>query len=281
MVHLPKKAPALCLVIGDPISHSLSPALHNAIYQELGIAKEFVYSAAHVLPDNLADAIRGMRALGLRGLSLTLPHKIAILPLLDELDDAAKRLGAVNTVVNNAGVLRGYNTDAEGILSPLHKAFGNLSGKHALVFGAGGAGRCAALSLAAAGAQVDIVNRTQEKGESLARECSGSFFSPDKPLQKRYDILIQASSLGLGASQETPAPDAVFHKDCLAFETVYAPLHTPFVRQARQAGAKVILGSEMFATQACAQVKLFTGYDFEVEQALQMVTRLLEAGSAS
>jgi shikimate dehydrogenase len=159
----------ICMVIGDPIAHSLSPQLHNAGYQALGIDDKFVYIAAQVKVNHIEDFIKGIRAMNIRGVSCTMPHKLAVMKYLDVIDETAKTIGAVNTIVNQEGILTGYNTDWLGAVTPLEKLT-SLKNKEVAVLGAGGAARAIIFGLTKKGAKVTIFNRTREKAEEIAKE---------------------------------------------------------------------------------------------------------------
>jgi shikimate dehydrogenase len=139
----PRRVPKICMVIGDPVEHSLSPRMHNAGYRALGIDNEFVYVARKVKTDDLADFVKGVRAIGIRGVSCTIPHKIKIMKFLDEIDATAREIGAVNTVVNEKGKLKGYNTDWLGAVASLEETI-SLKNKKVALIGAGGVARAIA-----------------------------------------------------------------------------------------------------------------------------------------
>ena len=159
-------------VIGWPIEHSVSPPMHNAAFRALGM--DWCYVAFAVPPERLAEAVAGARALGVRGMNVTVPHKLALLPLMDELTPAARAIGAANTIIfGDDGRLRGHNTDAAGFSRALGEAGVATEGVHALVLGAGGAARAVVYALALAGAQITLLNRTPERAEALATEFGG------------------------------------------------------------------------------------------------------------
>lgn len=249
---------SLCLVLGDPISHSLSPAMHNAGYRDAGVP--FIMAASHVVPASLPDAIRGVRALGVRGLAVTMPHKVEICALLDHLDPVAAAIGAVNTVVNSGGVLTGHNTDWEGIVRPLERRT-PLQGKRVAVLGAGGAAQAAAYGCFSRGASVAIFNRTAQRAHAVAKATGAEVLSlSDVGELKRFDIVINTTSIGMGeASGESPVPPGILASGQIIFETIYHPSSTALVKIAEQAGATAIRGIEMFLAQGLAQFELHTG----------------------
>ena len=150
----------ICGIIGDPVEHTMSPAIHNAAFNELGL--DYVYLPFPVQQGQLGEAIKGMRALNFRGLCVTIPHKVAVIQFLDKLDPLAERIGAVNTIVNDSGVLTGYNTDASGFLNSLLERKVDPEGKKVVILGAGGASRAISFILADNGARLTILNRLLE-----------------------------------------------------------------------------------------------------------------------
>lgn len=252
----------LCIVIGDPVEDSLSPQIHNAGYERLGIEAEFVYAACRVRTQDLAAFVNGAKAMGIRGFACKMPHKLEIMRYLDEIDDVAQAIGAVNTVVNNNGKLKGYNTDWTGIVAPL-EARTSLRGKRVALLGAGGASRAAAYGLTNKGAKLTIYNRTLEKAEQLAQEfgCQARSFD-DLPEIKSMDIAINATAIGAPlSSNETPLPKDLISKAQIVFDIVYASGDTRLLREAKQQGARIIPGTEMLLHQGMAQFKLFTGHE--------------------
>lgn len=249
---------SLCLIIGDPVSHSLSPAMHNAAYTALGIP--FVMAAGHVKAERLADAIRGMSALNIKGLAVTMPHKVTIVDLLDEVDPVARKIGAVNTVVNVSGRLVGYNTDWLGILRPLERET-SLTGKSVAILGAGGAAQAAIYACTSAGASVTIFNRSVDKAKALTAAFGPNVQSlNDAQDLSAYDIIINTTSVGMGdTSGQSPIQGSSIAKHHIVFETIYAPATTKLLQLSQEVGAKTILGSAMFLEQGVAQFELHTG----------------------
>jgi len=252
----------LCLVIGDPIRHSLGPQMHNAAFKELDIDDEYVYIACNVSPDSLGDFIGGVRAMGIRGVSCTIPHKTAVMKYLDSVDPVAEAIGAVNTIVNDGGVLTGYNTDWLGVVIPLEQ-LGPLKDKKVALLGAGGAARAIAYGLTERGARLTIYNRTLEKARELAEEFKADASSLNAlEAIKGMNIIVNASSVGLHPnSNATPIGRQLITNRQIVFDIVYAPYETRLLREAKQQGAQVIHGTEMLLQQGMAQFKLFTGHD--------------------
>lgn len=249
---------SICLVIGDPISHSLSPAMHNRGYEAMNLP--FLMAAAHVTPQALPEAIRGARALGIRGLAVTMPHKNTIIPLLDRVDPIATAIGAVNTVVLTDGELIGYNTDWLGILKPIEQLT-SLKGKKVAIIGAGGAAQGALYACAHAGASATIFNRTPERAKAVAERfnCRAQGFDKIENVRE-HEVIINTTSVGMTPHEgESPLPATVLGSHHLIFETIYAPAITELLRLGATVGARVIQGREMFLEQGVAQFELHTG----------------------
>lgn len=244
-----------CCVIGNPIKHSLSPTMHNAAYEKLGL--NFVYVAFRV--ENVGDAVIGMRGLGIRGMSVTIPHKVSIIKYLDRIDSLAKNIGAVNTVVNENGKLLGYNTDCEGAMRAL-KEITDIRGKSVVLIGAGGAARAIAFGLKQEGALLTILNRTKKRAEELAGEL-GSAFGDLSMLSsvKNAAILINATATGMNPNtNESLVQKEHLRPGTVVFDIVYNPHETMLIREAKTIGCKVVYGYKMFLYQAVAQFELFT-----------------------
>lgn len=250
------------MVIGDPVEHSLSPLMHNAGYKVLRIDDKYVYVACNVKTGKLEDFINGVRAMGIRGISCTIPHKIKVMKYLDEIDETANKIGAVNTIVNENGMLKGYNTDWIGIVIPFRKIT-SLKNKKVALLGAGGAARAAAYGVVKGGAKLTIYNRTIEKAQVLAKGfgASACSFEETKDI-KTMDIIINATSTGLNPNIfDSPLDKELFTEKQIVFDIIYSPYETKFLKEAKQKGAKIIHGLEMFLQQGIAQFKLFTGLD--------------------
>ena len=259
----------MCILIGDPVEHSLSPAMHNAGYESLGIDGDFVFTGATVKAINLENVVKGVRAMGIRGLTCTIPHKIEVMRYLDEIDETAKKIDAVNTVVNEKGKLTGYNTDWLGVIKPLEK-YGKLNGKKVAVIGAGGAARAMVYGLLKKGATVTIFNRSMEKAWDLIKTLkikNGHAVSllSSKDLSHiegvaDCNIIINATNLGMGElKNKTPVPKKFLTKNHLVFDIVYVPFQTRLLKEAKEKGAKIIHGTEMLLQQGLAQFELYTG----------------------
>lgn len=252
----------ICMVIGDPIKHSLSPQMHNGGYEKLGIDDKFIYVACRVKLDDIDNFVKGVRAMGIRGVSCTIPHKLKIMEYLDEIDQTAEKIRAVNTIVNKNGMLKGYNTDWLGVVTPLEKMT-SLRDKKIALFGAGGAARAVAYGVRQKGAKLVIYNRTIEKAEEIAREFGGKACSPDSIGDvKDMDIIINATSVGLHPNEDkTPLAKELITNKHIVFDAIYVPYETRLLKEAKQQGARIIHGMEMLLQQGIAQFNLYTGYN--------------------
>ncbi|MBU0999786.1 shikimate dehydrogenase [Patescibacteria group bacterium] len=250
----------ICMVIGDPVKHSLSPKMHNLAYKALGIDDEFVFVASQVKSEDLSDFIKGVKAMNIQGIACTIPHKRGIIKYLDSVDEVAQKIGSVNTVVNSAGLLKGYNTDWLGIINPLEKIT-SLKSKTVALIGAGGTARAAAYGVTKKGAKLTIYNRSLKKGEKLAKEFGGEALSLQNLEKiKDADIIFNATPLGMHPNEnKTPIPKELIRKNQIVFDAVYTPSETKLLRDAKSAGAQIISGTEMFIEQGATQFKLFTG----------------------
>ena len=277
----------VCGVIGDPIEHTMSPVMHNTAFRELGL--DYVYLAFRVKGEELAQAIDGMRALGISGLNVTIPHKVAVIPFLDELDPLAKKIGAVNTIVNDAGFLRGYNTDASGFLRALRDRGFEPGGKQVAMLGAGGASRAISFVLAESGANLVILNRWQELdwAEELARQINDTFKKEVKALESdeanlkaaldRADIVVNATSVGMSPHiDESPVPARLLRPDLAVFDIVYNPLKTRLATEAARAGAETVMGLDMLVWQGALSFEMWTGKEAPVELMKREAIRVLE-----
>ena len=244
-------------VIGWPVAHSKSPLIHRFWLAKLGIDGD--YGRFPVNPDALSAAIAGLPALGLRGVNVTVPHKVAVMDHLDRVTPLAQRVGAVNTVVDDEGRLTGHNTDVDGVLQPLSDV--DLAGRAAIVVGAGGAARAVLVALASKGiGRVTMINRSIAKAEALLAELGqvGEVHGFDVALPPAA-LLVNASSLGMNGAPPldldlSPMPD-----DATVFDAVYAPLETRLLLAARVRGLRTIDGLAMLIGQAAAAFELFYG----------------------
>lgn len=240
----------------------LGAAMHNAGYRALGL--DFTYVPFAMTEEQLPAALQGMRALGIRGFGVSMPFKLSVIPLLDELDPLAERIGAVNTIVNDDGTLRGHNTDAEGAVRAIEEVT-SVRGTRVLLVGAGGAARAVLHGLLSAGAEVHLVNRSPDKIEVLAREAAAQGWKvTTQPLAELRDagdfpIVVNASSAGHAGHGSAPVDVTTLRESQVVMDAVYKPLETDLVRGAREAGARAIHGGRMLLHQACRQFEHYTG----------------------
>ena len=256
-------------VIGDPIGHSLSPAMFNAAFDDSGI--DAIYLALRVAPDELKYAVAGMRAIGVCGWNVTIPHKSSIMEHLDDVDEIALSAGAVNTVVNRNGKLIGYNSDVIGFKSAVEKLAGSSMGMDVVLLGSGGAAK-AALSVLGDGNKITILNRTVSKASDISKknprakitvlELNGENL---ELVLNDADLLVNATPVGL-SSDETPVPKGLLQKGIAVFDLVYRKgKQTRLVREASEAGCKACDGTEMLLQQGAAAFKIVTGNEAPIE----------------
>lgn len=265
----------LCAVIGNPVAHSLSPAMHNAAFNALGL--DYVYTAFRV--EDLKSAISGMRALeNFRGMSVTIPHKIEVIDYLDEVDDIDRSIGSINTVINENGKLCGFGTDGPGALKAIRDAGVNPDAATVLMLGAGGAARAIAFTLARStriGKLVMMdINEPMLKG--LAADLgSGTNVAVEADLLgpetissrvPEADIIINCTPIGMHPREDSSlVPPGLFRRGQVVFDVVYTPLETKLLREAASQGCVVISGVEMFVNQAVLQFEMFTGAEAPVD----------------
>lgn len=254
-------------IFGQPIEHTLSPAMHNAAFAAVGL--NWVYLPFLVKPEDLAKATMAIRALNFAGINVTTPHKEAVTEFIDDLDARAKKIGAVNTIRNMNGKLIGYNTDGSGFLTSLRN-IGRFEprGKKAVVIGAGGAARAIVLTLAEAGTRrIVIVNRTKQKAEILTRRIRKFFdcetFAIGLPESRAFfwsvkeaDILINATTVGTKNSEMLVNPNSI-HKNLLVYDLIYRD--TPLVQLARKKNARTMNGKWMLLFQGMESFEIWTG----------------------
>lgn len=258
-----------CMVIGDPIAHSLSPAIHNAAYAELEL--DFVYVACRV--EDVRGAVAGMRALeNFRGMSVTIPHKVAVMQYMDDIADVDRSIGAINTVVHDPGKLVGLNTDGPGALKALVDAGVDLDGKHVLMLGSGGAARAIAFTLAWDNrlAELKLLDIDAAMLKELAADLTagtqasiGSELMSDQTLaaaMERADVIIHCTPIGMHPKADASlVPPRLFRPGQVVFDIVYTPLETKLLSEAKAKGLQTISGVEMFVNQAVLQFERFTG----------------------
>jgi shikimate dehydrogenase len=244
-------------VAGYPISQSLSPAIHNAAFTACGL--NAVYLAFET--KDIDGCLRGVRALGIKGMSITLPHKSAVIPLLDDVDGLAEKIGAVNTIVNEGGLLVGYNTDAIGALRALEEKT-ELSGKNCLIIGAGGAARAIGFILRERGIKLQIANRSNKKGQELAHALESPLIALGELENTTADILIHTTPVGMFPKEgDCIVAEGVLKKGMVVMDIVYNPLDTTLLKTARSRGCVTVDGLGMFIHQGAEQFRRWTGIE--------------------
>ncbi len=252
----------VCGIILHPAGHTRSPAMHNACYDALDL--DAVYHAFDVLPDLLGDAVAGLRALGVRQVAVSIPHKESVMAHLDRVDDVAREIGAVNTVTRMGDELVGSNTDWLGAIRALERVT-TLEGKRAVVLGAGGAARALVYGLMRAGAEVHLLNRTAERAQALCADLGASGFGPLESLADLpHEVLVNTTSVGL-KSDESPVDSRALRSESVVMDAVYDPETTRLLADARRAGATPLGGKWMLVYQAAAQFEIWSGRAAPVE----------------
>ncbi|HWG96425.1 MAG TPA: shikimate dehydrogenase [Nitrospira sp.] len=264
-----------CGVIGNPVGHSLSPAIHNAAFRKLGL--NFVYLAWQV--QTIGDAVKGLRALGnFRGASVTIPHKVAAIPFLDHVERTAQQIGAINTIVAEQGALTGYNTDATGALRALREGGAELKGRRIVVLGSGGAARAIAFALAVESSadKLTLLGVDDSERASLAQDIRTQAsltvedFHLDETTLRRVlpdaHVLIHCTPVGMSPNADTTCiPASLLHNDLSVMDIVYNPLETRLLKDAKRAGCRAIPGLEMFLNQAVTQFEFWTNHPAPVD----------------
>jgi len=277
----------LCAVIGDPVGHSMSPQIHNAAFQAVGV--DLVYVAFHVQKGDVRRALDGVRALGIRGLSVTIPHKLDIIACLDEVDPVARNIGSVNTVVHRQGQLQGYSTDGPGALRALAAEGVDPSGRRVLLLGSGGAARAIAFTLGTLdpSPQLEILGVVPAELETLGADLRSK--TPMAVTTRSLDagaltealaaaeVIIHATPIGMTPKTEASiVPADQIRPTHVVFDVVYTPLETKLLRDAKAAGAKAVPGIGMFVQQAAIQFEMWTDRDAPIDVMTQTVREALE-----
>ena len=247
-------ATKLTAVIGNPVIHSLSPFLHNTIFEREGI--DAVWLAFK--NSDIGSLVAAVRALPIHLTAVTLPHKETVVPFLDEVDEKARVIGSVNTIINTEGRLKGFNTDVVGIAKALSHT--ELKNKNVLVLGAGGVARAIAYHLREAGANMYSHDRTMLKSVNLCKKFGGTALEKENLNTVSYDVILNATPVGLPPNTEaTPIPKKLIRSGATVFDLVYNPLQTTLMREAEEKGAHTISGIIMFLEQALEQERLWLG----------------------
>lgn len=261
--------PVPCGLFGWPVGHSISPAIHNAAFAAADL--DWNYQSYPVPPEDLSSAFSKFQSRGGRGLNITIPHKIAVIDLLDRLEDRARAIGAVNTVLFQTGSISGFNTDGPGFIQSVEEEwYFSFPGKNLVLFGAGGAGRAVAVSAAEEGARVEITDPDRERAEELSdrinreinREAAGVFI-PDtisgREVIAAADLAVDATGLGLNLDNPLSFDPGLLSPEALVVDLVYNPSETPLLQAAHRRGLKTMNGLEMLICQAALSWTIWTG----------------------
>jgi shikimate dehydrogenase len=271
-------------IFGDPVEHTLSPAMHNAAFAKIGV--DCVYVPFRVRPDNLGDAVRGLKAMGFAGANITVPHKERVIGFLDGVDAEAGRLGAVNTIVDEGGALVGYNTDGRGFVRSLKEEGGlDPDGKRVFVCGAGGAARGIGFALSSAGAaEISFFDVDKAKLGRLVDDINEAFGRTvaiaaglDPDYIKERGLVVNATPLGMHEGDPHPLPDGSFREGQLVYDIIYNPAMTVTMRQAEGAGARVQNGLGMLLYQGVLAFEHWLGVAAPVETMREALIKGLHA----
>lgn len=267
-------------VIGDPIRQSMSPAMHDAWFSENGIDASYI--PVHVSPENLESAVESLKILGCSGWNVTVPHKAAIIPFLDTIDDSAKKMNAVNTVkVMNDGTLFGMNTDGRGFVQSLEEMFGKSSRDSAvLVIGAGGAASGIAYALKEAGyGPLTFTNRTIEKAHRLSEDIEGSrtiTIGQAEAEISTFNLIVQTTTVGMNHAQSgMPLSPDLLSEGSIVADIIYNPLETEFLKAANESGGLTMNGIGMFVHQGALAFELWTGIYPDTEKMIRSISTKL------
>ncbi|MHA1147048.1 MAG: shikimate dehydrogenase [Promethearchaeota archaeon] len=255
-------------IIGHPVEHSMSPTMWNPALQELGL--DYVYIAFDVHPDNLENAVEAFRFLDIKGANVTIPHKNAIIPFLDEIDPIAKKMGAINTVKNEDGYLKAINTDAPGARKALLDMGCSIKGKEILFLGSGGAARSIAYLFSEEAERIVLTDIIEEQALKIAKEIKENMdanikgmLSNEKNIAeqiKNADILINATPIGMYPKIDaTPIKKELLHRDLFVFDVIYNPMETKLMKEAAEIGCKTLSGLDMLVNQGVIAFEWFTG----------------------
>lgn len=262
----------LFAVIGKPIEHSLSPQMHNAAFAENKINAAMLAFTV----EDLEGAVRAFRALGMGGMSVTIPHKVKIMDYLDVVEESAKKVGAVNCVVNEGGKLVGYNTDVYGALSAVSDKIG-LNGKTVMLVGAGGAGRAIAVAFKDIGCELLIADRSAEKASELAGLVGAKAVEVGEISSQKYDVLANATPVGMSPNtEEMPVGEDALNCEAV-FDAIYTPQETMLLKKAKEKGCETIGGLEMLLKQGAKAFELWTGQNAPEDAMAYALKKGLEA----
>ena len=253
-------------IIGDPIDHSLSPNIHSAAFRELNL--DCSYIAYRIPKGELEDGIESLKKIKIEGFNVTIPHKVEMMRYLDVMDESCSIIGAVNTVSNKDGILKGYNTDMDGFLEPFKKRNLKVKDLKILLLGAGGAARAIIAGFAKEHAQcITIANRTLENANNMVKFSNKIGLNANAikldsvgDTAKNYDVIVNATSVGLKNEPSPISMDGVNSKT-IVYDIVYMPINTDFIKKAKEIGATVIYGYEMLLGQAVRAFEIWHGME--------------------
>ncbi len=277
----------ICAVIGNPVAHSLSPAIHNAAFAELDL--DFVYVACRV--EDVENALAGMRALGnFRGMSVTIPHKIDAMKYVDEIASVDRTIGSINTIINENGRLFGFGTDGPGALKAIVDAGIDIDGKNILMLGSGGAARAIAFTLArnTRPGKLSLLDINKSMLQQLTADLTtgtnvliqSALFTKDSlaATMKNSEVIINCTPIGMHPNKDVSLiPAELFQPEQVVFDIVYTPLETKLLADARSRGLKIVSGVDMFINQAVLQFEQFTGVDAPVKVMRRVVMEHLRS----
>lgn len=259
-------------VFGNPVSHSLSPVMHNQAFLHCGINS--VYLAFRIT--DIAAAVSSIKTLDIKGVSVTLPHKITVMEHLDDIDEKALKIGAVNTIINRNGKLAGYNSDGFGAIAALNEKT-DIKDKQVALIGAGGAARAIGEGIVSAGGKLTIVNRSIPRGEALAKDLAADFLPLAEVSKLGFNILINTTPLGMTPDiQSTPVPADLLTKEMVVMDIVYNPLKTRLLQEAEKKGCITVDGVAMFVYQGAFQFELWTGKKAPIDVMRKAVVNALQ-----
>ena len=276
---------SICGILGKPLDHTLSPVMHNAGFTASGL--NFRYIQLEVSEEQLSDTIENLKERHFRGLNITIPYKSKVMQYLDSIDDLASKIGAVNTIVNNDGVLTGYNTDVDGAIEALKPTGIDVddNSKKVLILGAGGSARAVCFGLARLGLSLVITNRTNEGAEQLAKElkrnteASAVLLDEINEIIDEINIIINCTPVGMKGmnnyNNSSPISSELLRKNMIVFDIVYNPMETSLLRDAKEVGAKIIYGYEMLVRQGARSFELWTGKPAPMDVMREAVLREL------
>jgi shikimate dehydrogenase len=285
MIQYPGVSTKLILLLGNPLGHSISPAMHNSVFEKLGM--NYCYMPVEVTAENLQQVFSALTKMNVAGFNVTIPHKINIIEYLDELDPLAATIGAVNTICVKDGKTKGYNTDGKGFIDSLKEQAGvTVDGKRLLLLGCGGGARAIAMTLAFHGAKkIYLHNRTSAKADALAAEINGRIrfcaevvrsTDDQKEAIQHCDILINGTSLGMHPHENVlPIDESLLSAKLIVADIVYNPRVTRLLSTARDKGCTIVPGLGMLIYQGAAAFTLFTGVEPLIEEMSETVCSLM------